>query len=199
MNKIFLTLFILAAFNTAFASPAFESKIPEEDALVEATLKNIDIKKPYVHKNYDYNSTKSIPLRISIKNRIKSEKDLFEGQIVDFIVQKSIYEDGRIKIRRGDIIKARVSTIITSGMNGIPASIIFDNFTLQQNPNEIKPGQITNTLEVFGQDRTYFVFPLKWALTLLPPTGSLTNFIKGGHAKLNTNKIYTLYYHPEWL
>lgn len=199
MNRFFLILLLLIFLTPVFASPAFESKIPERDTLVETTLKNIDIKKPYVHKNYDYSSTKSIPLRISIKNRIKSQKDLFEGQVVDFIVQKSIYEDGRIKIRRGDILKARVSTIITSGMNGIPASIIFDDFKLEENPVRINPGQITNSLEVFGQDRTYFVFPLKWALTLLPPTGSLTNFIKGGSVKVNTNKIFTLYYHPKWL
>ena len=52
--------------------------------------------------------------------------------------------------------------------------------------------------EVFGQDRSLIVFPLKWALTILPPTGSLTNFIKGGHAKVKTNKTITLYYHPNW-
>ena len=104
-------------------------------------------------------------------------------------------ENNKVKIRRGDIIKARVSTIITSGMNGIPASIIFDDFKI----DGITPGQVTDTLEVFGQDRTYFVFPLKWALTFLPPTGSLTNFIKGGHVRVRTNKIFTLYYHPKWL
>ncbi len=70
-------------------------------------------------------------------------------------------------------------------MNGIPASIIFDDFKI----DGITPGQVTDTLEVFGQDRTYFVFPLKWALTFLPPTGSLTNFIKGGHVRVRTNKI----------
>ena len=72
--------------------------------------------------------------------------------------------------------------------------IIFDDF---QVPN-IKPNQITGMYEVYGQDRSLIVFPLKWALTIFPPTGSLTNFIKGGHAKVKTNKTITLYYHPKW-
>lgn len=193
MNKCILILTILMF----FLSPATAEVT--EDSLVNSVLKDADIKKPYVHKEYNYESTKAIPLRIAIKDRIKSEKDLYEGQTVEFIVQKSIFVNDRIKIRRGDILNARVSTVITSGMNGIPASVIFDSFEIKNAPDKIKPGQITDTLEIFGQDRTYFVFPLKWALTILPPTGSLTNFIMGGHVRLNTKKILTLYYHPEWL
>lgn len=193
MNKCILILTTLIL----FLSPAHAETA--EDILVNSLLKDADIKKPYIHKEYDYESTYAIPLRIAIKDRIKSEKDLYEGQTVEFIVQKSIFVNDRIRIRRGNILKARVSTIITSGMNGIPASVIFDSFEVKDAPDKMKPGQITDTLEVFGQDRTYFVFPLKWALTILPPTGSLTNFIMGGHVKLNTKKIFTLYYHPEWL
>ena len=64
--------------------------------------------------------------------------------------------------------------------------------------NNIKKGQLSQSFEIFGQDRSLFVFPLKWALTPLPPTGSLTNFIKGGHAKLSENKTITIYFYPEW-
>lgn len=195
MNRFLIILLVLIFTAPVFSSPAFESKIPEEDNLVETTLKDKNIEKPYIHLEYNYEDLEAIPLRVSIKERIKSEKDLYEGQVVEFIVQKSVYKNNKVKIRRGDIIKARVSTIITSGMNGIPASIIFDDFKI----DGITPGQVTDTLEVFGQDRTYFVFPLKWALTFLPPTGSLTNFIKGGHVRVRTNKIFTLYYHPKWL
>ena len=79
-------------------------------------------------------------------------------------------------------------------MNGIPASIIFDNFKIQG----ISSSQLDESFEVFGQDRSLWVFPLKWALTPLPPTGSLTNFIKGGHVKVKRGKILTIYYHPHW-
>ena len=49
-----------------------------------------------------------------------------------------------------------------------------------------------------GFNRCYMVYPLKWALTLIPFAGSLTNFIKGGHAKIKTTEIVTLYYFPNW-
>ena len=80
-------------------------------------------------------------------------------------------------------------------MNGIPASIIVGNFEVENIPK----GQISDSFEIRGQDRSLWVYPLKWALTILPPTGSLTNFIKGGHAKLKENKTIQIYYYPEWI
>ena len=88
----------------------------------------------------------------------------------------------------------KVETIINSGMNGIPASIIFGDFKFEN----IDSAKVTDTYEVYGQDRSLWVFPLKWALTFLPPTGTLTNFIKGGHAKLKDNETIEVYYHPNW-
>ena len=35
-----------------------------------------------------------------------------------------------------------------------------------------------------GQDRTLWLLPIKWALTILWPSGYFVNFIVGGHAKL---------------
>ncbi len=191
MNRIF----ILAAIILVGAiSPAFSIQVPY-DELVETTLSNKVIEKPYEHINYNYKSIVKIPVKISITEKIKSEADIYEGQPVSFMVQERVSYKGRTKFKKGDIINARIGTIITSGMNGIPASIIFENFEKAG----VEPGQISNNVEVFGQDRSYFVFPLKWSLTFLPPTGSLTNFIKGGHAKLSPNKVLTIYYYPEWL
>ena len=98
-------------------------------------------------------------------------------------------------IIKGQIVKAKVGLIISSGMNGIPASIVFEDFKI----DNVENGKLQNTLEVFGQDRSLIVFPIKWALTILPPTGSLTNFIMGGHARIRQGKTFTIYYHPEWL
>jgi hypothetical protein len=77
-------------------------------------------------------------------------------------------------------------------MNGIPASIIFNIFDIEG----INKNSLSDSYEASGQNRSLLVFPLKWALTPIPPTGSLTNFIKGGHAKVKTNREIVLYYHP---
>ena len=84
--------------------------------------------------------------------------------------------------------------IITPGMNGIPGSIVLNDFDIEG----LSKNRITNDYEITGQNRSLLVFPLKWALTILPPTGSLTNLILGGHAKIKTKNHITLYYYPEW-
>ncbi len=61
-------------------------------------------------------------------------------------------------------------------MNGIPASIIFDNLPCSKTKREIKPGKLQTPLKYSGQDRTYFVFPLKWALTLFTPLTVFNKF-----------------------
>lgn len=143
---------------------------------------------------YNYESTERLPIKLSIENEIHSEKDVYEGQEVNFKALYSVRHNNQLIVQRGDIVPAKVKVVITSGMNGIPASIIFGDFKI----NNISSSQIDNTFEVFGQDRSLFVFPLKWALTPLPPTGSLTNFIKGGRVKVKKNKVITIYYHPNW-
>ena len=198
MNKagIFFTVLCLFVANAVFCSEVSVSGNEiQKDEIVENILKERNPKKPESHLNYDYKSTIKIPVRISIKEKIKSENDVYEGQTVEFTAENDVFYKRKLKIKKGDTIKAKVGTVITSGMNGIPASIIFDAFEI---PN-VRPEQITYTLEVFGQDRSLIVFPLKWALTILPPTGSLTNFIMGGHVKIREGETFTIYYYPEWL
>ena len=164
-----------------------------EDEVVK-TLPRYPIK-PVVHNKYNYEDTEKIPIKLRIQQSIISENQVYEGQEIHFELVRSVIYKGKVIAKKGSTVCSKVSLAVTPGMNGIPASIVFKDFIV---PN-IKSGQITDSYEVFGQDRSLFVFPLKWALTPLPPTGSLTNFIKGGHAKLNTKKTITIYYYPNWI
>lgn len=143
---------------------------------------------------YDFSSTKCIPLTFSITEEISTRKPPLEGQIINFKSIKTVRYKGKLVLKKDDIVKARVETIITSGMNGFPAEIIIDNFEI---PN-IPSSKLVSTYSKAGQNRSLIVFPIKWALTWLPPTGSLTNFIKGGHAKIKPSDAVTIYYYPEW-
>lgn len=164
------------------------------DELVETTLKGKELKNPYQPYKYNYEDLKRVPIELRVMVNIKSEKDIEEGERIVFLACHDVYEHGRKILKRNDPVYAKVETIIKSGMNGIPASIIFGDFRF----DNIDSAKVTDTYEVYGQDRSLWVFPLKWALTFLPPTGSLTNFIKGGHAKLKDHETITLYYHPNW-
>lgn len=186
MNKICgVLLFLLLLTSSVFAY--------QEDYLVN-NLIDKNIKKPVQNLNYNYQSTFSIPIRLRVVNKIKSDKDLYEGQIIDFIVSEDVIWQDKIVVKKGEIATARVETIIANGMNGIPASVVFGNFCVQGLPNN----KISQKYEHFGLDLSLFVFPLKWALTPFPPTGSLTNFIKGGRVSLSQNKVVQIYYFPEW-
>ncbi len=189
MNKtifIFLLLFSIAL-------PSFADIVKDEFA--DTYFKNIQTEKPLPHLNYNYESTVKIPIRMHITEDIKNENHVYAGQPVTFRVVNDVIYNGNIIIPKNTTVPARVETIISSGMNGIPASIIFGNFEFEN----IDANKIDYTYERFGQDRSLWVYPLKWALTILPPTGSLTNFIKGGHAKLKTNKIIEINYYPDWI
>lgn len=193
MNKLFLNFSILLLSLLLVSGKCFSADIVK-DELVEKTLAGKEFENPYKPYKYNYEDTRSIPVRLSIISDINSEKDIQEGQDIVFIVRNDVYFKGKKIIKKGDWVYATVETILKSGMNGIPASIIFSDFRFEG----LESAKFTDTFEKFGQDRSLWVFPLKWALTPLPPTGSLTNFIKGGHAKLKTREVFEIYYHPYW-
>ena len=191
MNKKLLCLFYIFIIQFFAGQYAFSAELIQDELATEL-LKGKHYEKPSTNTLYNYEDTRYKKIRLKIIADIKSEKDVYEGQTVYFESVDDVYLNKEKILSKGDFVPARVETIIKSGMNGIPASIIFSNFKI----NKIKNYQINDTYEVFGQDRSLWVFPLKWALTPLPPTGSLTNFIKGGRAKLKTNEIIELKFYP---
>lgn len=186
MNKFIL--FLVIFLNCAFCS----AEIVNDDI---ADLLPEAVKQPVINENYNYESTERIPVKLKIMKPIKSEAEVYEGQYIDFKVVRDVLYNNKVLVRRGTIVPAKVSVIITPGMNGIPASIIFNDFDIEG----VSKTQVSSSYEVTGQNRSLLVFPLKWALTILPPTGSLTNFIMGGHAKIKPKKHITLYIYPKWI
>lgn len=192
MNK-FVKFFLQAFLITAFWANASFALV--EDELVKATLSAENVQKPETHINYNYEDTDVVDVRLSVLEDIKNEKSLHEGQLVKFRVVRDVKYNGEVVIKRGTIATARVETIITNGMNGIPASVVFGDFRIEGIPWS----KLTSNYEKYGFDMSLLVYPLKWALTILPPTGSFTNFIKGGHVRLKSTNIITIQYHPNWL
>lgn len=186
MNRFFALLFSLLIPTCCFAQTTIDEvalNLPEA------------VRQPNIYRDYNFENTTKIPIKLKVLENIKSESDVYEGQFVEFKVARDVIYKDKIIIKRGTPVLAQVSVVVTSGMNGIPASIIFNNFDIEG----VNKNKLSDNYEVSGQNRSLLVFPLKWALTPIPPTGSLTNFIKGGHAKLKTKKLITIYYYPEWI
>ena len=143
---------------------------------------------------YNFYDTACVPINLSITEEISTKNPIIEGETVKFRVVKDVRWQGKTILKAGDIVNAKIETVITSGMNGFPAEIIVDDFQI---PN-IEESQLISTYNKKGQNRCFWVYPLKWSLTLIPFAGSLTNFIKGGHAKIRPKDIVTIYYYPNW-
>ncbi len=143
---------------------------------------------------YNFSDTTCVPITLSITEEISTKDSVIEGETVSFRVTKDVNYQGKTLLKAGDIVNAKIETVITSGMNGFPAEIIVDDFQI---PN-VDEKQLISTHYKKGQNRCLWVYPLKWSLTLIPFAGSLTNFIKGGHAKIKPKDIITIYYYPNW-
>ena len=143
---------------------------------------------------YDFSSVKSVPIELSVIKKISTKEGVTEGQNVQFKVRKDVLYNGQTIVKAGEIINAKVETVITSGMNGFPAEIIVDDFQI---PN-IESSKLLSTYTEVGQNRCLIVYPIKWALTVIPFVGTLTNFIKGGHASIKPKDKVVIFYYPEW-
>ncbi len=185
-----LVVFILFVFTASCA----HAKVVINDFLVDLIDKN-NIEQPYIHTKYDYTGTKKIPIELQITKQISTkDKNLYENEKLAFLVKYDVVSNGKIILKRNDTVEAEITNIIKSGINGTPYTIVIDNF---ENPNLNNDKMIARYLKS-GHNRAWLVYPLKWALTFLPPTGSLTNFIKGGHAKITPKDKITIYYYPDW-
>lgn len=195
MNKL---LTILLAISFLLQGITFANEIPL-DATKKPAANTAEIQTNTQNTNiselpYDYSSTEAIPIKLSIINEVSTKDGLIEGQKLKFKVLEDVYYENMPIVKKDDIITGTVETIITSGMNGFPAEIIVDDFEIAG----INSSQLISTYIKKGQNRCFWVYPLKWALTIIPFVGSLTNFIMGGHARLKTKDVITIYYFPKW-
>ena len=185
MNKFVLILF------SFLIMPICSANVVIDDFAKETLINS---PKPKVNLEYNYTDTERIPIKMKLVRDYGNENDVYEGQEVELKLIKDVIYKGRVIVEKGSKATAKINIIISTGMNGIPASIILENFNI----STISQTKLVDRYELFGQDRSLLVFPLKWALTILPPTGSFTNFIMGGHSRLKPSKIITIYYYPNW-
>ena len=190
MNKLFATLLSLA-FLTLPTYGIEMAPIPEVEAIEAEEVITEEVKE----LPYNFESTHRIPIKLGIVTPIttKGEK-LYEGQVLQFKVLQDTYCKRKTFLKKGTIINGRIETLITAGMNGFPAEIILGGFEIPG----AKSSQLVDTYTKKGQNRCFIVYPIKWALTILPQTGSLTNLIKGGHAIIKAKDEIDIYYYPEW-
>lgn len=166
-----------------------------QDEIINETLNNKELVKPKTNLNYNYQSIERVPVKLSIIESVTTKKnDAYEGKELFFKVKNNVEYKDKIIITKGTIAKARIATYTTRGMNGVPAGINIEDFSIPG----IDSNKMTTSYTKYGLNFSALVLPLKWVLTILPPLGTFTNFIVGTNAKITPKDVITLYYYPEW-
>ncbi len=193
MNKVF-NKFLFVITILAFCALSSKAEILR-DEFIDETLGSVELTKPVSYDKYNYESFEGIPIKLKINEKITTKKDgIYDGQMLNFTVRTNVKYKNQIIIKQGTPVKAQVSTYLTKGMNGIPGTIIVDNFQI----DGIDSSKIKGFYIKKGLNLSLLVFPIKWALTPIPGVGSLTNFILGGNATLSDKDTVIIYYYPLW-
>lgn len=137
-----------------------------------------------VQKNiiFETNNTKNIELRIVRPISTKSKPE--EGSSVDFVTAKDVKINNKL-YPAGTPVKARIETVSQNSIWGVPADLIIGNFYIGDLPlkGEIKKSGVNNTM---------WVKPLSIAVGILAGAGFALLFIRGGHAKIKPDEVFTV-------
>ncbi len=188
MNKFFIsiTIFILLC-TSVFA---------EEDFLVEKFLRGKNSPAPETYTDYDYSGTDCVPIKLVVSKNIstKDKRKHLYGEEVQLKVKSNVFYKNKLLLKKGTPATAKIDQIVESGMNGIPYYIYLNDFKIEG----LSSTKIQSDYYKSGLNLMFWVYPLKWTLTFLPPTGMLTNLIRGCHAKITSDDVIIVYYFPEW-
>ena len=139
-------------------------------------------RKEFIVSDFD----SSIPVVIRIKNRLTTKLKPEEGSILEF----QTVDDVKIKNKlypKGTIVQARVENVSPNYTMGIPADLVVGNFQIDGMPLR---GEISR----IGANRALWVKPVSYVGTFFFGAGALLILIRGGHAKINPNEVFTVYY-----
>lgn len=188
MNKFWVTIWVLLLICLNVRAG--------EDFLVDEFLAGKNHPKPEVYNYYNFASTEYIPIKLKVSNDIstRDKRKFLYGEEVNLQVKSNVFYKNKLFLKKGTPVTAKIEQIVDSGMNGIPYYIYLNDFAV----SGLDSSKIFADYHKAGLNLVYWVYPVKWALTFLPPSGILTNLIKGGHAKITSNDIITVYYFPEW-
>ncbi len=131
-------------------------------------------------------STGGKAIKIKIKKRLSTKHEIDEGDYIEF----ETVSDVKIKNKtyaKGTAVRARVETISQNKIWGVPADLAVSNFSI----NGISlAGEINKT----GANRSLWLYPTVYITTFCFGLGLLLIPIRGGHAKITPEQIYTINY-----
>ena len=131
----------------------------------------------------DKDEMQAVPVRI--KKYYTTRSKLQEGDFLEFETTQNVVIKN-INYPKGTTVTARIETISLNKSMGVPSDLVIGNFSINGTPII---GEIAKT----GANRSLWVYPSVYGLSLFFGIGLLFIPIRGGHAKITRHKIYTFY------
>lgn len=185
--------FVLKNSTPTLTTSITPKEIKIHDYFAEQSLKNC---KPFVYKQkkYDFQNVNHLFVKVNSTKIISTKTPMNVGDEVFFVVSKDVNYNGKIIIKQGQIVSARVETISESGTYGVAADIILGNF-------KIGDLSLEGEIKKEGFTHTYWVIPVSQAAGFfIPFSNHLFRFVHGGHAKIKPKETFELQIPDEfWL
>ena len=159
-------------------------------------VSSVSFAKEYPIQNslpYNYSGTAFCEIRLNPLETISTKDEILEGQKVQFRVPNDILCNGRTILHKGDIVDARLETIVYPGRGGLPAELTIDNFEIP----DINQSQLIGEYNKKGHYRWWY---RAIKLSVPPPASFIPigRFIKGGHASIKPEDVIKIKYYPDW-
>ena len=133
---------------------------------------------------FDTNAAVKIPIKICKNYSTKNKID--EVDYLDFKTTKEVLINQKA-YPEGTPVKARVENVSKNLSWGVPADLVVGNFSIDNIP-------LAGEIEKTGANRSLWLKPCVVCFSLLFfGAGILLIPIRGGHAKIRTREIHTLY------
>ena len=147
------------------------------------------VRRVKIKNKYDFTKAQ-IPVQLKIIKPLSTKNKITEGDEILFATTKEVVINDEY-LPKGTQVVGRIETISASDKMGTPANIVVDNFYVKDRPDLCLYGNLTKT----GANRSIWVYPLYQAGNIMfYAAGFAFVPIHGGHAKILSNDIFTVYY-----
>lgn len=168
--------------NSTQFSPA---KSAIRDEFMQNRLKDCEYR-VYKQKKYDFQNVNHLFVKVHSAKIISTKNPMNVGDEVFFMVSENVTKNGKILVKKGELVSARVETISESGTYGVAADIIIGNF-------KIGNTSLTGEISKEGFTHAYWVIPVSQAAGFFIPFSNYAfRFIRGGHAKITPKETFEL-------
>lgn len=166
-------------------SYGYNKKVLITDDLVEKNLLQYKNAKLVSYVPIDFGKLQKTTLKIKPKENITTKDNkIREGLILSFILAED-FSHNNINYLKGTEVQARIEKVSLNQSLGVPADVEIGNF-------EINGLHLDGNLKIEGANRAIWVLPVAYIGCCFFGAGLLIMPIRGGHAKLNKDKTYTL-------